>query len=95
MASKLRAKLYLHDKQTTDRHNDSLQKLKNGNWNDILILAQKQRELEHKKELKEMNERINQRLALFEQSEIANAKEKVKRELRKVLEKAGLKGIEI
>lgn len=42
-----------------------------------------------------MNERINQRLALFEQTEIANAKEKVKRELRKVLETAGLKGIEI
>ena len=60
-----------------------------------MILAQKQRELEHKKELKEMNERITQRLALFEQSEIANAKEKVTRELRKVLEKAGLKGIEI
>jgi hypothetical protein len=42
-----------------------------------------------------MNERISQRLALFEQTEIANAKEKVKREFRKVLENAGLKGIEI
>ena len=59
-----------------------------------MILAQKQRELEHKNELKEMNQRINQRLALFEQSEIANAKEKVKKEFQKVLEKAGLKGIE-
>ncbi len=42
-----------------------------------------------------MNERINQRLSLFEQSEIASAKEKVKREFKQVLEKAGLKGIEI
>jgi len=31
MAAKLRAKLFLHDKQTSDRHNDNLQRLKDGN----------------------------------------------------------------
>jgi hypothetical protein len=91
----LRAKLYLHDKQTSERHNDSLQRFKKGkNNSNIMILAQKQRLVEHKNELKEMNQRINQRLSLFEQSEIANAREKVKKEFQKVLEKAGLKGIE-
>ena len=41
-----------------------------------------------------MNERINQRLSLFEQAQISSAKAKAKSEFQAVLKKAGLEVVD-
>jgi PIN domain nuclease of toxin-antitoxin system len=56
----------------------------------FLWVAQKQRELEHKKQLEEMEARVEARLSLFEQAQISSAKAKAKAEFQTILEKAGL-----